>query len=120
MGRVVFGESYNNNNNNNNYNNNNLYLKSHPYINNQHKLCRGTKTIFAYIHIELWKCDLLKATTDDAPDEDRTRDPSAQSPMRYQLRQSAIKCTSCPLFERPMVVSFMIRPRLFRLELFQS
>ena len=47
------------------------------------------RTYNSYIHIELWKCDLLKATTDDAPDEDRTGDPSAQSPMRYQLRQSA-------------------------------
>ena len=41
------------------------------------------------IYIELWKCDLLKATTDDAPDGDRTGDPSTQSPMHYRLRQSA-------------------------------
>ena len=45
---------------------------------------------FKYIYdTELWIYDLLKATTDDAPDEDRTGDTSAQSPMRYQLRQSA-------------------------------
>ena len=41
------------------------------------------------IYIELWNCDLLKATTDDAPDGDRTGDPSTQSPMRYRLRQPA-------------------------------
>ena len=41
------------------------------------------------MHIELWKCDLLKVTTDDAPDEDRTGNPSAKSLMRYQLRLSA-------------------------------
>ena len=33
------------------------------------------------IYTELWQCDLLKATTDDAPDGDRIGDPSAQSPM---------------------------------------
>ena len=45
---------------------------------------------FKYIYdTELWIYDLLKATTDDAPDEARTGDTSAQSPMRYQLRQSA-------------------------------
>ena len=41
------------------------------------------------IYIELWTCDLLKATTDDAPNGDRTGDPSAQGPMRYRLRQPA-------------------------------
>ena len=45
--------------------------------------------ILYILHVGRWKCDLLKATTDDAPDEDRTVDLSAQSPMRYQLRQSA-------------------------------
>ena len=39
------------------------------------------------IYTELWKCDLLKATT-DASDRDRTGDLSAQSPMRYQLRKA--------------------------------
>ena len=37
------------------------------------------------IYIELWKCDLLKDTTDDAPDGDQTGDSSAQSSMRYRL-----------------------------------
>ena len=44
------------------------------YINNQHKLCRAfyfhIRTYNTHLHNEWWKCDLLKATTDDAPDED--------------------------------------------------
>ena len=43
-----------------------------------------------YIHTELWKYDFLKATTDDAYDGDRTRDPTAQNPMSYRLRM--VRC----------------------------
>ena len=74
-------------------NNNNLYLKSlHISTTN---ICSVELLLrLSYEHnyvdyTELWKCDLLKATTDDAPDGDRTGDPSAQSLMRYRLRQSA-------------------------------
>ena len=52
------------------------------------KLFIGTKNIYTYLHIELWKCDWLKATTDNIPDEDWTRDPSAQGLIPYQLPQS--------------------------------
>ena len=43
------------------------------------------------IHIELWKCDLLKATTEDALRGDGTEDPLAQCLMPYQLHQSINK-----------------------------
>ena len=73
-------------------NNNNLYLKS-LHISTININCRAfIETILEHIYtiyIELWKCDLLKATTDDALDRDRTRDPSAQSLIRYRLHQPA-------------------------------
>ena len=39
-----------------------------------------------------------KATTDDAPDEDRTGDPLAQRPMRYRLKESDARPTGVQLF----------------------
>ena len=79
----------------NNNDNNNLYLKSLHIstinISSVELLLRLFLEHMYTIYIELWKYDLLKATTDDAPDGDRTRDPSAQSLMRYRLRQSALQ-----------------------------
>ena len=94
--------------------NNNLYLKSHTYINNQLKVCRAfycdylrtyntyihterafycdylrTYNTYMYIHTELWKCDLLKAITDDTPDKDRTRD--CDSPLHKSFRLKSCK-----------------------------
>ena len=64
MQTFSYSSTFDNNNNTNNNNNNNL--KSHTYINNQHKLCSAFYCDLENImHIELWKCDLLYVTTDE-------------------------------------------------------
>ena len=65
---------------------NNLYLKSLPFltinISSVELLLLLIKNIYTYLHIELWKCDLLKATTSCDPARSRTRDLLAYSPGR--------------------------------------
>ena len=59
----------------------NIYFKSLLFFNNQCKFCRAfnaTKNIpVPLIHVELWKCDLLKTTTNGDPDRILNRDTLA-------------------------------------------